>query len=58
MILAGFRKKSTMIIPSSTAPGMCSDSAKPLYLRRIARFPACLEREAVPLFFTPEFPQP
>lgn len=57
MILAGFRKKSTMIIPSSTVPGMGADSAEPLYLRRIARFPACLEGEAVPLFFYQESPQ-
>ena len=58
MILAGFRKKSTMIIPSSTVPGMGADSAEPLYLRRIARFPACPEGEAVPLFFYQEFSQP
>ena len=58
MILAGFRKKSTIEIPSSTVPGMCADSSEPLYLRRIARFPACPEREAVPLFFYQEFPQP
>ena len=57
MILAGFRKKSTMIIPSSTVPGMGADSAEPLYLRRIARFPACPEGEAVPLFFYPALPQ-
>ena len=57
MILAGFRKKSTIEIPSSTVPGMCAAAAEPLYLRRIARFPACPEGEAVPLFFYPALPQ-